>query len=68
MWYYYHYRYRFPRIVRLSFLILWWVGVLGLVSWIRFLRLGVSVDGVLGLWCGLFGVFGVWALYINIKE
>ena len=33
-----------------------------------FLGLGLSVDGVLGLWCGAFWVFWVWALYINIKE
>ena len=55
----------------MSFLILWWVGVLGLVSWIGFLGSGVSVDGVLGLWCGAvwaLWVFGVWALYIKIEE
>ena len=30
------------------------VGVLG--SWIGFLRVEISVDGVWGLWCGAFGV------------
>ena len=43
-------------------------GVLGLGSYFGFLGLGLSVDGVWGLWCGAFWVFWVWALYINIKE
>ena len=47
---------------------LWWFGVLGLRSSIGFLGLGFSVDGVWGLWCGAFWIFGVGALYINIKE
>ena len=33
---------------------LWWFGVLGLGSYIGFLGLGFSVDGVWGLWCGAF--------------
>ena len=38
-------------------------------SWIRFLGLGFSVDGALGLWCGAFSVFfGVGAFYINVEE
>ena len=41
-------------------------GVLG--SYIGFLGMGFSVDGVRGLWCGTFWVFWVGALYINIKE
>ena len=41
-------------------------GVLG--SYFGFLGLGLSVDGVWGLWCGAFWVFLVWALYINMKE
>mgnify|MGYP001796587808 CR=1 FL=1 len=33
---------------------------LGLWSWIGFLGLGFSVDGVLGLWCGAFWVLWGW--------
>ena len=45
------------------------VGVLGLGFWIRFLGVGIYVDGVCGLWCGAFWVFfGVGALYINTEE
>ena len=40
----------------LIFAHLWWFGVLGLGSYIGFL--GFSVDGVWGLWCGAFWVFG----------
>ena len=43
-------------------------GVLGLGSYFGFLGLGLSVDGVWGLWCGAIWVFWVGALYINIKE
>ena len=43
---------------------LWWFGVLGLGSYFEFLGLGLSVDGVLGLWCGAFWVFlGLGSLY-----
>ena len=52
----------------LIFAHLWWFGVLGLGSYFGFLRLGFSVDGVWGLWCGAFWVFLVGALYININN
>ena len=62
----------FPRVILYNFFLflahLWWVGVLGLGSYIGFLGLGFSVDGVWGLWCGAFWVFWFGALYINIKE
>ena len=39
-------------------------GVLGLGSYFGFLGLGLSVDGVWGLWCGAFWVFlGLGSLY-----
>ena len=65
--------YFFPGLFFIFFLFfahLWWFGfgVLGLGSYIGFLRLGFSVDRVWGLWCGAFWVFWVGALYINIKE
>ena len=44
------------------------LGFLGLGSWIVILQLGISVDGVWGLWCRAFWVIGGWALYINIEE
>ena len=37
-------------------------------SYNGFLGMGVSVDGVRGLWCGTFWVFWVGDLYVNIKE
>ena len=44
-------------------------GGLGLGSWIGFLGLGFSVDGVWYLWCGVIFVFlRVAALCINIEE
>ena len=52
----------------LIFAHLWWVGVLGLGSWIWFLGFGFSVDEVWGLWCGSSGFFGVRALIIKIEE
>ena len=64
----------FPRVIVYIFFLFWLIygglgfRVLGLVSYIGFLGLGFSVDGVLGLWCGAFWVFWVGALYINIKE
>ena len=64
----------FPRVILYNFFLLLLIygglgfGVLGLGSYFGFLGLGLSVDGVLGLWCGAFWVFWVWALYINIKE
>ena len=36
------------------------VGVLGLWSWIGFVGLGFSFDGVWGLWCKAFWVFWGW--------
>ena len=42
--------------------------VLGLGSYIGFLGLGLSVDGVWGLRCGAIWVCLVGALYINIKS
>ena len=39
------------------------VGVLYGVFGVR-----ISVDGVMGQWCGTFDFLGVGALYINIKE
>ena len=36
---------------------LWWIGGLGLASYIGFLGLRFSVDGVSGLWCGAFWVY-----------
>ena len=62
----------FPRVILFNFFHifahLWWFGVLGLGFYFGFLGLGLSVDGVWGLWCGAFWVSWVWALYINIKE
>ena len=64
----------FPRVILYNFFLLLLIygglgfGVLGLGSYFGFLGLGLSVDGVWGLWCGAFWVFWVWALYINIKE
>ena len=64
--------YFFPRVILFYFFLilahLWWFGVVGLGSYIGFLGFGFSVDGVWGLWCGVFGVFWDEALYINIKE
>ena len=31
----------------------------GILDWIRFFGVRISVDGVWGLWCGAFGFFGV---------
>ena len=64
----------FPRVILYDFFLFWLIygglgfGVLGLGSYIGFLGLGFSVDRVWGLWCGVFWVFWVGALYINIKE
>ena len=50
----------FPRFILYIFFFFWLiygglgVGVLGLGSYIGFLGLGFSVDGVWGLWCGAF--------------
>ena len=66
--------YIFPRVILHNFFLFWLIygglgfGVLGLGSYIGFLGLGFSVDGVWGLWCGAFWDFWVGALYINIKE
>ena len=66
--------YFFPRVILHNFFLFWLIygglgfGVLGLGSYIGFLGLGFSVDGVWGLWCGAFWFFWVGALYINIKE
>ena len=38
----------------------------GVVDWV--FGVGISVNGVWGLWCWAFLVFGVWALYIDIEE
>ena len=47
-----------------------WLGVwgfgVGVLYWV--LGLGLSIDGILGLWYGVFWVFRVGALYLNIKE
>ena len=40
-----------------TFLILWWIGVLGLWTWIWFLGSGFSVDGVWSMWCRDIRVF-----------
>ena len=48
----------------LIFAHLWCFGVLGLGSYIGFLGLGFSVDGVWGLWCGAFWVFSGMGLSI----
>ena len=64
----------FPRVILYSFFLFWLIyggfgfRVLGLGSYIWFLGLGFSVDGVLGLCVGPSGFFWVGALYINIKE
>ena len=64
----------FPRVILYNFLLFWLIygglgfGVLGLGSYMGFLGLGFSVDGVWGLWCGAIWVFWVGALYMNIKE
>ena len=42
------------------------VGFLRLGSWIGFLRLGFSVNGVYGLWCGAFKAF--WGLNCLCKH
>ena len=66
--------YFFPRVILYNFFLFLLIygglgfGFLGLGSYFGFLGLGLSLDGVWGLWCGAFWVFGVWALYINIKE
>ena len=58
--------YFFPRIILYKFFLFWLIyGGLGIAVFYGFLGLGFSVDGVWGLWCG---VFWVGALYINIKE
>ena len=63
-----------PRVILYNCFLFWLIygglgfGVLGLESYMGFLGLGFSVDGVWGLWCGAFWVFGVGALYINMKE
>mgnify|MGYP001791208331 CR=1 FL=1 len=46
-----------------SFMVVW-----GWVSWIKFLGLRFSVDGVSDQWYRASGVFGVGALYINIEK
>ena len=49
----------FPRVILYNFFLFWLIyGGLGLGSYIEFLGLGLSVDGVWGLWCGAFWVFG----------
>ena len=66
--------YFFPRVILCNFFLFWLIygglgfGVFGLGSYIGFLGLGFSVDGVWGLWCGVFWVFWVGALYINKKN
>ena len=50
----------------LIFAHLWWFGVSG--SYIGFLGLGFSVDGVWGLWCGAFWVFWVWCSLYKHKR
>ena len=40
---------------------------LGFAVFNRVFRLEFPVDGVYGLWCGAFFVFGVRVLYINIE-
>ena len=62
----------FPRVILYNFFLFWLIycglgfGVLGLGSYIGFLWLGLSVDGVWGLWCGSFWVFLGWSsLYIH---
>mgnify|MGYP001801797036 FL=1 len=63
--------YFFPGLFFTFFLIfshLWWFGVLGFGSWIGFLGLGFSVDGVLGLWCeAIRGFWGWGSLYKHIR-
>ena len=44
------------------------VGGLGLGSWIGFLGLGFSVDGVWSLWCGAFWVLWGWGSLYNHKR
>ena len=62
----------FSRVIHLtffSFLLIY--GGLGLQGWDlgQVFGIGVSVDGVRGMWCEAFWVFfGVGALYINIEE
>ena len=55
----------FSKAILLTFFsILLVYGRLGLVTWVGFLGLGFSVDGVRGLWCGAFGVYwGEGSLY-----
>ena len=66
--------YFFPGLFFIIFFLFWLIygglgfGVLGLGSYIGFLGLGISVDGVWGLWCEAIWVFRVGALYININE
>ena len=63
--------YFFPGLFFTSFFIfshLWWFGVLGFGSWIGFLGLGFSVDGVLGLWCeAIRGFWGWGSLYKQLR-
>ena len=55
----------FPKVILYNFFLFWFLygglgfGFLGLGSYIRFLGLGFSVDGVWGLWVGPFGTFGL---------
>ena len=66
--------YFFPRGILYNFFLFWLIyggfgfGVLGVGSYIGFLGLGISVDGVWGLWYRAFWLFWVGALYIKIKE
>ena len=52
--------YFFPRVILYNFFLFWLIdgglgfGVLVLESYIGFLGLGFLVDGVWGLWCGVF--------------
>ena len=50
-----------------SFLVVWGF-VLGLGSYIWFLGLGFSVDGVWGLWCGALWVFLGWGTLYKHKR
>ena len=59
----------FPKAILLTFFsILLAYGPQGLVTWVGFLGLGFSVDGVWGLGVGPSGFIGVWDLCVNIEE
>ena len=64
----------FPGLFFIIFFLFWLIygglgfGVLGLGSYIGFLGLGFSVDGVWGLWCGAFWVFLGWGSLYKHKR